>query len=60
MDDILVTLYFVSFHTVTDTVSTGKGGFSLLKQIQSTLDTSNNQCYIAMVPSGPGETQVLV
>lgn len=58
MDDILVTLYFVSFHTVTDTVSPGKGGFSLLKQIQSTLYTSNNQCYTAMVPSAPGETRV--
>ena len=38
------TVYSVSSHSVTDTVLIGKGGFSMLKQIQSNLDTSNNQC----------------
>lgn len=45
MDEISVnTVYFISFHSVTDIVLIGKGIFSILEQIKSNLDTNNNPC----------------
>lgn len=47
----LISLYFISFHSMTDTVLIGKGIFSSLEQIKSNPDTNNNQCNTAMLPN---------
>lgn len=40
----VITVYFIGFHSVTDTVLIGERLFPVLEQIKSTLDTNNNQC----------------
>lgn len=45
MDEIsVITVYFISFRSVTDIVLIGKGIFSILEQIKSHLNTNNNLC----------------
>lgn len=40
----VITVYFIGFHSVMDTVLIGEGPFPVQEQIKSTLDTNNNQC----------------